>query len=180
MYIVVEGHDLAGKGVFINKLKTLYGRHKSEPLIVTEPYMGHPTGVAIRQFLAEKHTNSEELYRLYRENRNYLWLDIIRPALQQGKMVISDRNYLSSMVYQEKMGMMNVMNHNNENIPDMLYLITTDHETYLERLKKKKGLEVIEKALAKKENFDHLVRRYSEAAKLIDRLTRTMVINVKG
>lgn len=180
MYIVVEGHDMAGKGVFINKLNLIMTRENNPPLIVTEPYMDHPTGVAIRKFLAEKHTDSEELYRLYRENRNYLWLSIIRPALQQGKTVISDRNYLSSMVYQEKMGMMTVMNHNGENLPDMLYVITTDHETYLDRLKKKKGLEVIERALAKKENFDHLVRRYSEAAKLIDRLTRTMVINVKG
>jgi len=87
---------------------------------------------------------------------------------------------LSSMVYQEKMGMMPVMNHNSENIPDMLYLLEISHENYCKRLRNKKGLEVIEKALANKDNFTHLVRRYDEAAKLVDRLTKTFVIKVRN
>lgn len=179
MYVVVEGHDLAGKSTFIKKLQKKYRKLGKEVVLVTEPYMGHPTGQLIRDFLKEKHTNSDELYRLYRENREYLWHSVTRPALEEGKIVISDRNFVSSMVYQEKMGMMNILGHNQVNIPDMVYLLSTSHETYCKRLKMKKNLEVIEIELSKRDKFDNHKRRYKEACSLLARITDVFVIPVK-
>lgn len=179
MYIVVEGHDLAGKSRFIKTLTDKYRKLGKEIVLVTEPYMGHPTGQQIRDFLKAKHTNSDELYRLYRENREYLWHSVTRPALDAGKIVISDRNFVSSMVYQETMGMMNILGHNQVNVPDMIYLLSTSHETYCKRLKIKKNLEVIEVELGKREIFENHKRRYKEACSLLSRITNVFVVPVK-
>lgn len=180
MYIVVEGKDLAGKGFFIKKITKHYAQFGKEVVLVTEPHMGHYTGQLIREFLAKKTTDSNELYDLYKTNRNYLYNDVIRPALEAGKIVISDRNFVSSMVYQANIGMFNILKDNPKNIPDIIYYVSITHETYLERLKQKKGLEVIEKELANATIFDNFTRRYKEALATIERLTNTVVINVKG
>jgi Thymidylate kinase len=179
MYVVVEGQDLVGKSEYIKKLVKLYAKTGKEIITVTEPFMGHPTGQKIRDFLKEKTTNSDELYRLYKENRDYLWHSVIRPALEAGKIVISDRNFVSSMVYQESMGMMGVLGHNNPNHPDVIYLLSISHETYLKRLAKKKNLEVIEIELKDREKFDRKARRYREACSLLQRVSnKTMIIPV--
>jgi len=179
MYVVAEGMDLAGKSLFIKSLVKLYAKTGKEILTVSEPFMGHPSGQKIRDFLSAKSTNSCELYRLYKENRDYLWNAIIRPALESGKIVISDRNFISSMVYQETMGMVPVLNHNNHNHPDVVYLLQISHPTYIGRLKKKKNLEVIEKEFQNPEKFEHHQRRYREACSLLQRLSpKTLVIPV--
>ena len=178
MYAVVEGKDLVGKSTFIKQIQEIYKRQGKPLLVVTEPFMVHPSGQLIRDFMAAKHTNNNELYELYQINRNYLWHSVIRPALDEGKEVLSDRNFLSSMVYQESVGMMNVLNQNQEKAPDLIYHLQIDHQTYMERLQKKKGLELIERELAKPEVFDNHTRRYKEACRLVSKLTKTIVINV--
>lgn len=178
MYIVVEGPDMAGKSTFIKKLEQKYKKLGKEIITVTEPYMGHYTGQMIRDYQKEKHTNSNDLYDLYKQNRKYLWCSIIQPALQAGQIVISDRNFISSMVYQQGMGMMNILRDNNDNHPDMVYFLTISHETYCKRLKNKLNLELIEKELGKKEIFTHHVNRYKEACSLLSRVTNTLVIPV--
>jgi len=179
MYVVVEGMDLAGKSLYIQKLVKLYAKTGKEILTVSEPFMGHPTGQKIRDFLKAKSTNSDELYRLYKENREYLWRAVIRPALEAGKIVISDRNFVSSMVYQESMGMMSVLGHNDANHPDVIYWLSTSHETYVKRLARKKNLEVIEIELQDRNLFEKKLRRYREACSLLQRVSnKTMVIPV--
>lgn len=180
MYIVVEGKDLVGKSTFIKKLVKAYEVIGKEIVQVTEPFMGHPTGQKIRDFLKEKHTNSDDLYKLYKENREYLWKSVIRPALESGKIVISDRNFISSMVYQVNMGMMSVLGHNTDNHPDIVYYLSISHDTYLERLKKKKNLEVIELEFVNKAKSDECDRRYKEACSILERTSKTLVIPVKS
>jgi len=179
MYVVVEGSDLVGKSTFITKLKKHYEKLGKEVVVVTEPYKGHHTGQKIRDFLKDKHTNSDELYGLYRENRDYLWYAVIRPSLEAGKIVISDRNYLSSMVYQESMGMMTILGHNTKNQPDVLYYLSISHATYLKRLAKKKNVEFIETELANIDKFNKQAKRYKEALRLMINLNNVFVIPVK-
>lgn len=178
MYTVVEGKDLVGKSTFVKKLIDIHTSKGHKVLHVTEPFMGHPTGQLIRDFLATKHTDSKELYALYKENRLYLWNSVIRPALESGTHVISDRCFMSSMVYQEGIGMLNVLNDNKFNIPDIIYVLSIKHDTYMSRLKHKKNLEVIEKELATVEKFNNFTRRYDEAANLLTRFTKSFVIRV--
>lgn len=102
LFITFEGPEGSGKSTQAEKLKkTLEDRHQS--VVLTREPGGTPVGDAIRDILLDPDfTDMEPLAELflYEANRNQHVNQVIRPALQENKIVISDRYQDASLIYQ--------------------------------------------------------------------------------
>lgn len=99
-YIVLEGIDGCGKTTQVELLKDQIERLGYEVVLVREPGTSE-FGEKVRDILLNVSTIDDiERTLLFSANRVYLHRTTILPALQQGKVVISDRSLLSNEVYQ--------------------------------------------------------------------------------
>ncbi len=101
-FIVLEGVDGAGKSTQAYLLSKYLGEQKRRVLPVREPG-GTAIGERIREILLD-HSSSAitapcELL-LYMASRAQLVAEVIRPTLEKGQIVISERFILSSLAYQ--------------------------------------------------------------------------------
>lgn len=101
-FIAFEGVDGSGKSTQIERLRERLRGDGCEPLVVREPG-GTALGEEVRNILLhreeiELHVDTEAL--LFLASRVQLYEEKIRPTLAAGEWVISDRFYLSTLVYQ--------------------------------------------------------------------------------
>jgi dTMP kinase len=102
LFITFEGPEGAGKTTQITLLEEYLGQKGVECIAVREPG-GTPIGDRVRQILlspefSEMRPRTEIL--LYAASRAQLVEQVIRPALDQGKVVLCDRYVDSSIAYQ--------------------------------------------------------------------------------
>lgn len=102
LFLVVEGGDGAGKSTQIERLASFLKGAGRPPIVTREPG-GTAVGVAIRELLLDPANGglsprAEAL--LYAADRAQHVLEVIRPALEAGRVVISDRYLDSSLAYQ--------------------------------------------------------------------------------
>jgi dTMP kinase len=101
MFITLDGIDGGGKSTQLARLCEFLRADGTDVLSVRDPG-GTPTGEAIRSLLLDSqlsmHRRSEAV--LFMAARCELVQRQIRPALQAGKIVISDRFLLANVVYQ--------------------------------------------------------------------------------
>lgn len=104
MFITFEGMDGSGKStqaqLFGEHLRARYG---AENIVVTREPGGTAIGEQIREIL--HNMRNQEMaplaeFLLYNAARAQLVAQVIRPALEQGKVVVSDRYGDSTLVYQ--------------------------------------------------------------------------------
>lgn len=101
-FIALEGGECAGKSTQIKRLANWLER-RDQPFLITREPGGTALGESIRDiFLSDDARDlgglSEALLMLAQRRQH---LDqVILPALAEGKIVISDRFYLSTIVYQ--------------------------------------------------------------------------------
>lgn len=100
-FLVFEGPEGAGKSTQIARLKGRLEALGRRPLLTREPG-GTPAGEAIRKVLLDPGHEIEPLaeFLLYSAARAQHVNDVIRPALEQGTDVISDRFTGASVAYQ--------------------------------------------------------------------------------
>jgi dTMP kinase len=103
LFITFEGSEASGKSTQVERLERRLEKSGRKVLTVHEP--GYTEiGSAIRQLLL--HANEGSLIRnetellLFAAGRAQLVGEVIRPALERGLVVLSDRFYDSSTVYQ--------------------------------------------------------------------------------
>ncbi len=100
-FVVVEGPDGAGKTTLVTALAGRLRQHGIEPVVVREPG-GTPTAEAIRDELLDPtrgfDPDAELLY--IATARADLVYRVIRPAIEAGRLVLSDRFDLSTTAYQ--------------------------------------------------------------------------------
>ncbi len=102
MFITLEGPDGSGKTTQARLLASYLQRQGREVILTREPG-GTAIGTQIRDVLhnlnnTEMHPHAEVL--LYLASRAQLVAEVIRPALAEGKFIISDRFADSTLAYQ--------------------------------------------------------------------------------
>jgi dTMP kinase len=102
-FITFEGSEGSGKSTQADRLAAHLQRH-GIPYIVTREPGGTPIGESIRDLLqfAPHNSNmtSETELLLFEASRSQLVREVIKPALQHGMCVITDRFFDSTTVYQ--------------------------------------------------------------------------------
>ena len=100
-FISFEGIDGAGKSTHIDAFaKLIQERYPHREVVLTREPGGTPLGEQLRQLLLNAPMNLEtEALLMFAARREHL-VQIIEPALQSGKIVISDRFTDASFAYQ--------------------------------------------------------------------------------
>lgn len=163
LFIVMEGPDGSGKTTQINLLKEYLEEAGYECLITREPG-GTVIGEEVRQLILNpehKEMSPVTEMLLYAASRAQLVHEVIGPALEEGKIVISDRFVDSSIVYQgiaRKLGISAVSAVNAPGIgiyrPDGIFFIDLSEEEGLRRKKEQKNLDRMEQEGI---DFHHMV-----------------------
>jgi len=98
-FITLEGIDGAGKSTHLDWLRETLEQRGHEVVVTREPG-GTPLGETLRGLLLNHHMHLEtEALLMFASRREHL-AEVIVPALQQGKWVISDRFTDASFAYQ--------------------------------------------------------------------------------
>ena len=102
MFITFEGLDFSGKSTQVQLIVEKLGRENYNVLVLRDPG-GTPIGERIRSILLDKELSDmadfAELF-LFSASRSQLVKEVIRPALEGGRVVICDRFYDSTTAYQ--------------------------------------------------------------------------------
>lgn len=104
MYIVIEGQDGTGKSTQVRRLQKYYESQGKEAIIMDEPDGDLPQAHDIHDLIVVrgKEYNLEPTTNLllFTAARLELWKKLAEPALKSGKIVISARNWWSTLAYQ--------------------------------------------------------------------------------
>jgi len=102
IFITIEGPDGSGKSTQIENIKSFFYKEKIDTVFTREPG-GTIIGEKIRSIILDKN-NAEMCYMaealLYAASRAQHVTEVIKPALEAGKVVVCDRFIDSSIVYQ--------------------------------------------------------------------------------
>jgi dTMP kinase len=101
-FIVLDGPDGGGKTTQIEKLKTAF-EHQGKSVLVTREPGGTAIGEKVRDVLLDPSNTGMSLRAelfLYMASRAQLVDEVVIPALDEGKIVLSDRFLTASVVYQ--------------------------------------------------------------------------------
>ena len=163
LFIVMEGPDGSGKTTQINLLKEYLEEAGYECLITREPG-GTVIGEEVRELILNpeyKEMSPVTEMLLYAASRAQLVHEVIGPALEAGRIVISDRFVDSSIVYQgiaRKLGISTVSAVNAPGIgiyrPDGIFFIDLSEADGLRRKKEQKNLDRMEQEGI---DFHHMV-----------------------
>ena len=163
LFIVMEGPDGSGKTTQINLLEQYLKEAGYECLITREPG-GTVIGEEVRELILNpeyKEMAPVTEMLLYAASRAQLVHEVIGPALEAGRIVISDRFVDSSIVYQGiagNLGISTVAAVNAPGIgiyrPDGIFFIDLSEEEGIRRKKNQKKLDRMEQESI---DFHHLV-----------------------
>ena len=163
LFIVMEGPDGSGKTTQINLLEQYLKEAGYECLITREPG-GTVIGEEVRELILNpeyKEMSPVTEMLLYAASRAQLVHEVIGPALEAGRIVISDRFVDSSIVYQgiaRNLGISTVAAVNAPGIgiyrPDGIFFIDLSEAEGIRRKKNQKKLDRMEQESI---DFHHLV-----------------------
>ena len=142
LFIVFEGCEGAGKSTVVKRLYE-YLKSTNVDTIVTREPGGGSISEQIREVIVSKENTDMTLITeilLYAASRNQHIHDIIKPALEAGKVVLCDRFVDSSIVYQGFVGgrldIVGVINKIaiEDVVPDAIIYLDIDPKIGLERI----------------------------------------------
>lgn len=138
--IVLEGIDGVGKSTLFALLRERF----SNPRLVFsfEPTEG-PYGKLLRDLLKEKKGDQETLLELFLKDRAEHVEKLILPALKEGRVVILDRYYLSTVAYQgvhfRELSSLLSRNETFSPLPDLVIYLELPVESALKRIKERES-----------------------------------------
>jgi dTMP kinase len=136
MFVVVEGFDGAGKSTFCWRLEKTFKQQGLDVVLCRQPG-GTPLAEQIRSYLKDTsvketiHPLSE--YLMMSAARHQLWMEVIKPALDQNKVVICDRHLASSFAYQNHA--MDEVDQSVASLPDYTVWLDVDFTVAMTRLR---------------------------------------------
>ncbi|MCW1885770.1 dTMP kinase [Luteolibacter flavescens] len=137
LFIVLEGIDGTGKSTQTKQLAEWLRAQGREVIASREPTDG-PWGAKIRATAATGRLSAEEELEYFLKDRREHVETLIAPALAEGKVVILDRYYFSTMAYQGSRGVdpaeIRRQNEAFAPVPDLLFILDLDVETALTRI----------------------------------------------
>ncbi len=137
IFVTIEGPDGSGKSTQLSFIKKYFEKVQIAPLFTREPG-GTSISEKIREIILDKDNkemDSKTEALLYAASRAQHVSQVIRPALESGRIVVCDRYIDSSIVYQ---GIGRNLGHKIEEIsnwatdglmPDLTILIVVDPDT---------------------------------------------------
>lgn len=104
MYIVIEGQDGTGKSTQVRLLKEYYEKQGKKVVVMDEPDGDLPQAHDIHDLILIRGKEYKMApmtnVLLFTASRSELWRKIAEPTLKDGGIVISARNYWSTLAYQ--------------------------------------------------------------------------------
>lgn len=169
LYIVLEGMEMSGKSTACKKLGAAI-----KARVTAEPFNETPESKAFKAKLVSNTMTKDEEIQGFGTARIEAFQKVIGPYLKHGRDVISDRSFITSMVYQsdDKVTPSEIFRFNKkllstygfDIIPDLVIFIDITHEEFLSRLEKavKDGRDINAKDLMfkDKEVFDFYRNKY--------------------
>lgn len=140
--IALEGVDGSGKSTQAELLAASLEKDGHEVVLTREPTSG-PAGQRLQSYLLgpSRHLSPEEELHLFMEDRREHVAQIIKPSLERGKIVITDRYYYSSAAYQGALGLnpddILAANEAFAPVPDLVFLLDLPVTEALQRLARK-------------------------------------------
>ena len=149
-YIVIEGNDGTGKSTQVAKLAEYFRAHGQTVCVVEEPGSDDPeksTPIAneLRNVIknGDLARSAAVNVALFSAARWELWREKIQPALQRGEIVLSARNYISTLVYQgqaegydeaEILRLTKLFTDEKYLHPDVMIVLSLSHDKRAERI----------------------------------------------
>ena len=180
-YIVIEGNDGTGKTTQVELLAEHFRKNGQAVQIVEEPGSDNPTNStpvandlrkAIKNGSLERSPEINVL--LFSAARRELWQKKIAPALNKGKIVLSARNYFSTLAYQgqgegidsaEILRLTKLFTHERYMNPDILKVLVANHDTRKKRIAKRGALLNPDTFESRSDTFQNTVNNaYAELA----------------
>ncbi len=183
LFITLEGGEGTGKSTLIRSLNDYFFKNGCDVILTREPG-GTEGAEAIRDLLVKGSANRwnamSEICLFYAAREDHI-VRVIKPALEQGKVVISDRFFDSTRAYQGELGVHenNVINCLEENIvgqclPDLTLILDIDVKIGLARANSRKDDEgrfeakKIEFHEKLRQNFINIAQKEPKRCKIID------------
>ena len=180
-YIVIEGNDGTGKTTQVELLAEHFRKNGQAVQIVEEPgsdNLTNSTPVANELRKAIKNGSLERSPEinvlLFSAARRELWQKKIAPALNKGKIVLSARNYFSTLAYQgqgegidsaEILRLTKLFTNERYMNPDVLIVLVTSHDTRKKRIAKRGALLNPDTFESRNDTFQNTVNNaYAELA----------------
>lgn len=137
LFIVLEGIDGTGKSSHAKRLASYFSSLGREVVLSREPTDG-PWGKKLRDSASTGRLEPEEELEYFLRDRREHVEQLIKPALAEGKVVILDRYYFSTMAYQGARGFdpQEIRRRNEEfaPVPDWLFILDVEIDTALQRI----------------------------------------------
>ncbi|HLC36491.1 MAG TPA: dTMP kinase [archaeon] len=169
-YIVFEGISGAGKGTHLKLLSEYLEKNNKEFIAVKEPTE------KLYSLIKEKWSKRRiplENALLFAADRVSLVEETIKPSLKEGKIVLSDRSFISSLVYQSMEGLeLAFLQEINSFVPepDLILIFLTSSEEALRRIDKRSEKSSFEN----KEEIEKLIKKFKEIS---EKLPNAKIIN---
>jgi len=132
LFIVIEGIDGTGKSTQARLLGEWFRAQGREVVLSREPTDG-PWGKKLRESASTGRLSPEDELQYFLNDRRQHVDELIKPALAEGKVVILDRYYFSTMAYQGARGFdpLEIRKRNEEfaPVPDLLLILDLDVDT---------------------------------------------------
>lgn len=177
--ITLEGIDGSGKSTVAKKLQENPDIHIFDPVFTREPTRGTLTGTAVENAIQSETDQLAELFLFTADHAEHL-AKLVKPALENGKTVISDRYSDSRYAYQgvtlkstfeNPLDWVKSIHSGWTIIPDLTFLFDIEPEIAVERCGKRgeqTKFEEIEFLQKVRENFLSLAEEEPERFMIID------------
>lgn len=176
--ITFEGGEACGKSTQIKKFAKYLEDNHIDFILSREPG-GTEVGEKIRELLLHSKCDMSSTveFLLFSASRAQHYEKVVKPALDAGKVVLLDRFYDSSFVYQGFAGNLNLDDLKsvtnfavNGTEPDLTFLLDISYEDGMKRKQKDENLKKLDRIESKGKAYHDKVRQgYLTLAKMFDK-----------